>query len=133
MRNNTDKASPEAQPSVKGDSFNWHPFFGVNDNVTPSSTSTAYLALNLGIVSMGSIQFPHVTNTFAKKKNRVKVGTKGAHLKLCFRAPNFQWFKGVYYLSVRRASQNWSIKVYNKFTLLRVRTCTGVFRLCMYL
>ena len=79
MRNYTDKVSREAQPSAKGDSFNSHSFFGVSDRVTPSSTSTAHLALNLGIVSMGSFQFAHVANTFTKK-TKTKTKKIGSNL-----------------------------------------------------
>lgn len=50
--------------SVTGDSFNGHTFFGINNNVTPLCTGTAHLALNLGIVSMGSFKFAHVVNVF---------------------------------------------------------------------
>lgn len=52
--------------SVKGNSFNWHPFFGVNKKVTPLCTSTAHLALNLGIVSMGSFSW-HMLPTLSQK------------------------------------------------------------------
>lgn len=52
--------------SVKGNSFNWHSFFGVNKKVTPLCTSTAHLALNLGIVSMGSFSW-HMLPTLSQK------------------------------------------------------------------
>ena len=54
-------------PSVKGDSFNRHSFFGVNNKIAPSSTSTAHLALNLGVVRMISFQFAHVSDPLTKE------------------------------------------------------------------
>lgn len=114
--------------SVKGDSFNWHSFFAVNNKITPLCTSTAHLTLNLGIVSMGSFQLAHVPNPLTKELG-VWAGIKGTHLKLRFWALDFKgiFTVGVYYLSIWRAPQNWRIT-----TNPLLKTCTGVFWLCVF-
>ena len=54
--------------SVKGNSFNWHSLFTVDNKITLLCASTAaHLPLNLGMVSMGSFQLAHVPNPLPKK------------------------------------------------------------------
>ena len=79
MLNNIARASREAQPCnlCQRWFFQLTSIFSVNNKITPLCTSGAHLALNLGIVNMGSFQLAHVSNPLTKKNLVSDQASKG--------------------------------------------------------